>query len=339
MHNDQTNAQRGTFPRGFADRLGRWLALGALLTVLIGGFELAAEDSSNLIGASRGDVMRAFGEPESTLQKGDIDLLIYPDGVRIEIQDDVVINYRGSVGSGIISRGGTEYTAGEDGNVHKAKPVEIELPKPEAAAEPEVAAPEPPEADPVVVEESEASNETPASEPIVEEVATEETPPAAKEEMDPDHLYEDASAEAEKYLEGFGVAEEPEPPSPATIAVREIVQFVARFGFALLILRITLAWLGRPAYFPDLIKVSLIYTAIRAAIHEVGTFEGSWQFINIFEVPDIVAFFSLAVLLFRFGVTKDGLTALKIAAATIMVTYFLMIGLGIVLVFGLGSAV
>jgi hypothetical protein len=172
-----------------------------------------------------------------------------------------------------------------------------------------------------------------------DEIAAETNGPMAKEEMDPDHIYDDASAQAEHYLEGFGAVKNPEPPPPAVTAFQAGLQVVARFAFALLILWITLRWLGRPFYLPDLIKVSLLYTAVRAAIHGLGTLGGSWQFINIFEVPDIVAFFSLAILLFKFGVTKDGLTALKIAGATIAVTYFLMIGLGIVLVFGLGSAI
>jgi hypothetical protein len=157
--------------------------------------------------------------------------------------------------------------------------------------------------------------------------------------MDPDHIYDEAGAQAEEYLENFGVVEEREAPSPAATAIQTTIQLVGRFVFALLILRLTLGWLGRPFYFPDLIKISLLNTAIRTGLHGLGDLGGNWEFINIFKTPDIVSFVALAILLFKFGVTRDGLTALKIAAATIVVTYFLMIGLGIVLVFGLGAAI
>lgn len=334
-HDDYLYARRGSTSRGSAARIGRWFGFVAVLAILIGGLELAAQANSDLVGASRGDVMRAFGEPESTLRKGDVDVLIYPDGVRIEIEDDVVIGYRGSVGSGVISRGGTEYAAGEDGNVHKAKPVAIELPVPVATTETEVVAPELP-AEPAI-EKPEMPDESTVEIPVAEKDAGDEAELLVHEEVDPDHLYDEASAQAEHYLEGFGVVRDPEPPSPAATAIGAILQVVARFGFALLILRITLGWLGRPFYFPDLIKVSLFYTAIRAVMHGIGGLGGNWEFVNIFKVPDIVAFFALAVLLFKFEVTKDGLTALKIAGATIAVTYFLMIGIGIVLVFGLGA--
>lgn len=338
MYYDRLNAQQGIASRFSAVRIFRWFVFVGVLTTFISGFEAIAQQSPNLLGASRGDVMRAFGEPENTLRKGDVDVLMYPDGVRIEIRDDVVIDYRGSVGSGILSRGGTEYAAGEDGNVHEAEQKEIEqtAPAPEAEVVPAESPMESAVVEPIV-DEPEAIVEKSADEPLTGEIVAEENQQVVETEMNPDHLYDDAAAQAGKYLEGFGAVKEPEPPPKSATAVRTTIQVVARFCFALLILRITLGWLGRPFYFPDLVKVSLLYTAIRGGIHGIGSLGGQWQFINIFEVPDILAFLALAIMLFKFDVTKDGLTALKIAGATVAVLYFLMMGLGVVLVFGLNA--
>jgi hypothetical protein len=269
------------------------------------------------LGASRGDVIRALGEPENSLRKGDVDLLVYADGVRIEIRDDQVIRYRGPVGSGVLTRGGTDYTAGEDGNVRK--PVE-------SVTEPEES---------VVAEEAELPPDPPE---MVDELPAEEEEAAPYDpELDPEGIYDEATANAEKFLGDMGMAPEPEPPPPWATTVGTVVGLFFRTLFVLLVLRLTLAWMGRPCFFPDLIKISLLYTALFAAIEGLGNLGGNWEFLHFFRVSEIAGMFALSIMLHKFEVTRDGLTALKIAGANALITHFVMMGIGIVIVLTIGA--
>jgi hypothetical protein len=301
---------RRTLPANFLRLLGAMVALTC-------GSGAVAQESSRLLGASRGDVIRALGEPENSLRKGDVDLLVYADGVRIEIKNDQVIRYRGPVGSGVLTRGGTDYSAGDDGNIRK--PVEY-VPEPEES---------------VVAEEAEVSPDPPE---LVEELPVEEEEAAPYDpEADPEGIYDEATANAEKLLEDMGMATEPEPPPAWATAVGTVVGLFFRTLFVLLVLRLTLAWMGRPCFFPDLIKISLLYTALFAAIEGLGNLGGNWEFLHFFRVSEIIGMFALSVMLYSFEVTRDGLTALKIAGANALITHFVMMGIGIVIVLTIGA--
>lgn len=295
-----------------------WLSGAVAIGIaLMCGSMANAQESSKLLGASRGDVIRALGEPENTLRKGDVDLLVYADGVRIEIKDDQVIRHRGPVGSGVLTRGGTDYAAGDDGNIRK----------------PDASAPEPGEL--AVAEEAEVPLDPVELEDELPAEDEEETP--YDPELDPEGIYDEATAGAEKFLEDMGMDIEPEPPPPWATAVGAVVGLFFRTVFVLLVLRLTLAWMGRPCFFPDLIKISLLYTALFAAIEGLGKLGGNWEFLHFFRVAEIVGMFVLSIMLYSFEVTRDGLTALKIAAANALITHFVMMGIGIVIVLTIGA--
>jgi hypothetical protein len=127
----------------------------------------------------------------------------------------------------------------------------------------------------------------------------------------------------------------PPPPPPWVGVATECLGMLLRFGLVVLVLSLTMKWMELPFYWPDLMKVSVLYVAVREIVHGLGGLGGMWELLRIFRIDEGVGFFALAILLYRFGVTRDGLTALKIAAATKLVTYFLMIGAMLALTFGL----
>lgn len=319
MHLDAQTPRSDGFSRSFAAEFLRSAGLAALGVILACGSLVLAQESSELLGASRGDIIRAFGQPENTLRKGDVDLLVYADGVRIEIKDDTVIRYRGPVGSGMLTRGGTEYAAGDDGNVRKPAAPEV---KPEPG---------------IVVGESEPPSDVEDEEPVDEPLVGEAEAAPYDPESDPEGIYDEAGAQAQKFLEDMGLEAEPEPPPPWVSVVTTTIGLFFRAVFVLLVLRLTLAWMGRPCYFPDLIKISLLYTAMFAAIQGLGGMGGNWEFLHFFRVAEIVGMFALSIMLYSFEVTKDGLTALKIAAANALITHFVMLAIGIVIVLAIGA--
>jgi hypothetical protein len=98
-------------------------------------------------------------------------------------------------------------------------------------------------------------------------------------------------------------------------------------------LRIAISWVELPCYMPDVCKVAALYTIIREGMHGLADFGGHWEWIRLFRLDDIIGYVAMMILLFKFKIALSGLTSLKIATATVGVTYFLMLIFGVVLSF------
>jgi hypothetical protein len=310
-------------------RLPPWLrALLHLVWVLVcaAAFsQVHAADSAapDLIGLTRADVLTALGKPQSTLRRGGTELLIYPKGVRVELRGEEVVAYQGSEEAVIIGRDGTRYTLGANGKVLRADPLP-EVTHHEAEASPATG----PAAN---ISPTPAEAKKPATAAVT---AAEDDDPVPSD----DARMAKMRAEMEKAVEDLGKAPEAPPPPPVWIKlVGAIVGAVLHFVIVVVILRLALSIVGVPFFWPDLIKVCLLYLAVREGLHGLSDLGGGWQFIALFRFDDVVSFVVLAVLLFRFKIALSGLTALKVAAATKAATYMLMIGVGLALSFGLMS--
>jgi len=102
------------------------------------------------------------------------------------------------------------------------------------------------------------------------------------------------------------------------------------------LLAMAFRWVGLPFLVRDLFKVALLSIAVSAGVSGLGSLGGHWQWLQLFRADEVIGFVVLAVALFRFKLVRTGITALRIAVATKVASYFLMIGIGVALSFGLG---
>lgn len=316
----------------------------------------AAEEKTqtpDLVGLSREDVLKYLGKPQSTLRRGDTEILVYANQTRVELREDEVIAFYGKPESVIIAANGTRYTPTARGRVERVsgqnmasdaeqEEGEQEIVAPAAAktARRPVAAPKP-----VVAVASTTASDPAAGVPVnsnpasaLAEANDEEEAALARLSQLPLAATADGAPlpSVDKYLEDGGILmDEPEPPSKATVLLAFVIEISCRFGFCLLILRISLHWMSMPFYWPDLVKVSALYVVVRDGLHAVGGLGGSFALIRYFRVDDAISFFALALLLFHFKIALSGLTALKVAAATKFATYAVMMGVGLAIAFGL----
>jgi hypothetical protein len=251
---------------------------------------------------TREEILNSLGSPQSTLQRGTREIFSYPDGTRVEIVDGEVLSIHRGAEPLVIDRAGVRYTVGPGGKLerqeaapHGWNSIEEEEPQPEEPPLPQAEAP---------------------------------TSGGSAVEMEIFQALQAAYPE----LHAYPFEEKPELPrwaGPASIFLGLLV----RAGVILLLLRITLGWMREPVFYGDLLKVSLLYTAVHDAVDAVGRMGGFWQLIHIFQVAEIISFFVLAAAIFRFGVARSGLTALKIAIGTKIAAFALMLGAGLVISF------
>lgn len=296
------------------------------------------------VGRSREEVVTELGRPQSALQRGDTEVLMYPNSVRIEIRNDVVVAYRAGSGAMIVASDGTRYTPTDKGRVQRVvevtaneeeddEPVVAELDEPVAA--PAIAASESDEA--AVAAETEAADDAApadAAEDEGEEDGWSGGPGGDLVEASNPHsrTIEDI---AEHGLVPDGADDEEAPPWANTVT--DIVGALLRFGFAVLMLRVAISWVELPCYMPDVMKVAALYTVIREGMHGLGRLGGHWEWVLLFKLDDVVSFFALMILLYKFKVALSGITALKIAIATKGATFLLMAIFMTVIAFAFGT--
>ena len=270
----------------------------------------------SLIGLTREEVIAVRGKPSGERDRGEIRLMVYPDGTKIELRDGYVVTVSGGTGAEIIGADGTRYVPGVDSNIQR--PVQVtEVPVAADAGAGEV----PP-----------APASTPTGAPEDEDLVS-DAPPGARIELPPGS----PGAALEDHVEAMEDAEEEEPPSLAKTLLVFGIDVVFRFGLAVLVLRLALHFVGVPFFWPDLMKVALLYLAVRETIHGLGALEGLWEFIPLFKLDDVVSFVVLACSLTWFKIAGSGLTALKIALMTKAVILGLMLAVGLAVTFGLSA--
>jgi len=295
-------------------------AMGSLVPVRAAD-PVAAEKPAalpGLIGLTREDVIAVRGKPSGERDRGETRLMVYPDGTKIELRDGFVVSVSGGTGAEIIGADGTRYVPGADGNIQR--PVQVtEVPVAAdagAGGVPSVAA------------------STPAGALASEdEDLLSDTPPGARIELPPGS----PGAVLEKHIEAMEDPEEDPPPSLAKTLLVFGIDVVFRFGLAVLVLRLALHFVGVPFFWPDLMKVALLYLAVRETMHGLGALEGLWEFIPLFKLDDAVSFLVLACSLTWFKIAGSGLTALKIAVMTKAVILGLMLAVGLAVTFGLSA--
>lgn len=283
----------------------------------------------DLLGLTRIDVVRSLGKPQSTARRGDKEILLFSSGARVELRGDEVISFQGSPTAVITAADGTRYLPGADGNIQRADGqslVEVRRRETPPGPPAELPASENPGADEAPIPEALAEpsidpagpDGAPAAQ-LAEEGGGLTTAPAL------DQKIPGTKVTVENYLETGHLlpGEEEKPPAWVTVA-SEAVGMGLRFVLVIVILGLAIRWVGLPFYWPDLIKVSALYVAVREVMHGLGGFGGLWEFIRIFRVEEGIGYLAMMFFLYKFGVCREGITALKIATATKIVTYFLM---------------
>lgn len=289
---------------------------------------VAPATEADWLGRTRDDVLATLGKPLSALQRGEVEVLMYANDVRVEIRHDVVVAFRGGRGPAIVASDGTRYHATARGKVERVLPA---------------AAPgrEKDESGVATVPAGSAASPSPSSE--VPEVPPDSQADDIEAMTDPlaagsgDFVHPFATAAEELADRGLlpHTAEKSEAPGWHWW-VTEIGSVLLRLGFAVLILRIAISWVELPCYLPDVLKVSVLFVVIREGIHGLSQMGGHWQWIELFRLADVASFFGLSILLVQFKIALSGLTALKIAIATVGASYFLMLIVAVGLSFLLG---
>lgn len=268
---------------------------------------------ASLVGLTRDEVVVLRGKPSGERARADGSVvMVYPDGAKLELREGRVVAVTGTGGAEIVGADGTRYVPGTDGNIQR----------------------------PLVVTDSPPVSATDAAPPAAAVAATEEpvAKPAADTAMDED--MEDASsptAALEKHVEEMEDPEEEPPPSLAKTLLVLVIEIGFRFGIAVLVLRLSIHFVGVPFFWPDLLKVAVLYLAVREVMHGLGGLGGWWEFIPLFKLDDVVSFIVLACSLTWFKIAGSGLTALKIAAMTKFVIVGLMLAVGLAVTFGLSA--
>lgn len=318
------------------------LPLGCLvLVVLLSAFplpSLAADTAAPaaaqaptpemLIGLTRAEVVALRGKPSGERQRGEVLLMVYPDGTRIELRNDQVVAVNGSAaGAGqIVGADGKLYVPGADGNIQR--PVEISEPPPTDDAAP--AAVPARDAGPAAASSAEA--EDAAAEMVSGAHGTEggEIMPTEAIRAIEQHLEQsEQAAEA-------GPEQPPQPPRALQVAA-SLFGAAVRFGLIIAVLRTALHVMGVPFYWPDLLKVSLLYLAVREVLAALGELGGWWEFIPLFRMQEVISFLILACSLTWFKIAGSGITALRIAVAAKIVVYVLMLIFAFLITLALSS--
>ncbi|MBE2216415.1 MAG: hypothetical protein IAE82_21260 [Opitutaceae bacterium] len=300
-----------------------WLATALALTTTIAQAAKSepapapAIPPASLIGLSRDEVVAARGKPTGERARADGSILmVYADGAKIELRDGRVVSVTGIGGAEIVGADGTRYVPGADGNIKR----------------------------PVIVSDVSAADAAEAASSAAEAGATggAALKPAAAVAVAEDEDADDAGADApggaiEKFVEDAEDPEEEPPPSLVKTLLVLGIDVVFRFAFAVLVLRLSIHFVGVPFFWPDLLKVAVLYLAVREVMHGLGGLGGWWEFIPIFKLDDVTSFIILACSLTWFKIAGSGLTALKIAAMTKFVIVGLMLAVGLAVTFGLSA--
>lgn len=276
---------------------------------------LSGQETS-LVGLTRTAVAEQLGKPQSTLHRGDREILVYANGDRVELIGEQVVAHHPKFEGAVITRDGARYRASPGGTL-ALTPADPSVP----AASPQLEG---------------TATATEAAPPADNTVADERYQPIAGSQLPAteNDLPGVADLDPAKLKENLGFEESAPPPSWAK-PVSSIVGMTARFAIMFVILQIALKWVGQPYYVPDILKTSALYVVVRDGMHALGGLGGMWEMIPLFRVDEIVGLIALALLLFKTEVTRSGLTAMKIAFATHMVTLGLMLAVGLVMTFGL----
>ncbi len=292
----------------------------------------AAVADASLLGRTRAEAEAVLGRPNSALRRGDGEVLIFGDGARVELRDGRIVAVRdGSFGE-IVAADGTRYVVDNRGAIRS----DGEAPAIEEARE--------------INEAGTARFPTAragAGAPAEASVGEGESPPAIDEDLalvraaeHPEESVFAAHPEVGRLLAAqklsMAADEETGPQAPeASDQVEWAIGVALHLAIILVVLALSLKWIGLPYVWADLVKVGVLTLVVREAIHALGGLGGNWEMIRLFRAGECVSFFALATLLFRFKVALSGLTALKVAAATKLVSYLLMMGVGLALTFAL----
>lgn len=295
----------------------RGLAIAALTVIGLPSAGGAESNTVDLTGRSRVEVEQHLGKAASVLRRGEVEILVFADGTRVELRNGEVISTRGNAGE-IVAADGTRYTVDATGMVRTERM---------AAQLQHASAAEASAVEQVVSSDSQAADEPAEVAPVEAEVAT--------PEQEIEHPGLALAAEAEKMLKLAEGGEEDVPESAAPPWVGQLIGVGAHFAIVAIVLSLSLKWVGIPFVWWDLARVSVVYLAVRELFHGLGGLGGHWEFIRLFRVDELVSFVALSILLYRFKVVLSGLSALKVAAATKFVSYMLMIGVGLAVSFGL----
>jgi hypothetical protein len=174
-------------------------------------------------------------------------------------------------------------------------------------------------------------------------------PDTTAEEEDPFSTFDQPAGPVLNVLDSPGLAESistellesapsPEPP-PGAAVLNFALLAVLRLGAQLLLLRLTFAFMEMPVLWGDLLKVAFLNFAVHQSLSFLGQQPGVWELIPVFRVDSVVSYLILACSLKWFKIASCGVTALKIASATSVVLYFLMLGLAVAVSFALPALV
>ena len=298
------------------------LALGSLAAA--SGDTSKPVAAADLVGLTREDVVALRGKPSGERARADGSvLLVYPDGTKIELRDGRVFAATGAGAAQIVGADGTRYVPGADGNIQR--PV-VMVGSTDAAAEgpkPEVSAPS---ADGEAAADDDADLPPGATAPP--SIAAVDAA-LAERLADPDDADTDDAGT-------FDDEESEEAPAGLRI-VAFLVGTIIRFGLVVLVLRLALHFVGVPFFWPDLLKVALLYLAVHEVLSGLGELGGWWEFVPLFRIDEVISFIVLACSLTWFKIAGSGITALKVAVATKVVVFGLMLVVGLLVTLAMSA--
>ncbi|MGH8018808.1 MAG: hypothetical protein ACREIA_11030 [Opitutaceae bacterium] len=283
---------------------------------------------ASLLGLTRAEVEAVLGRPNSALRRGDSEVLIFGEGARVELRDGRVAAIRGGSFGEIVAADGTRYIVDQEGAARSA------------AAAADFATEEVKETGTIEAARAVAAPAEVAAPPEQAAVVDEDLALIHAAEH-PEEVVMAAHPEVGRLLAAQQQTTLAAERQAAPQAGKTSVWFEWAIGAGLhlaiviAVLSLSLKWLGLPFVWADLVKVGVLTLVVRETIYALGGLGGNWEMLRLFRVGECASFIVLAVLLFRFKVALSGLTALKVAAATKLVSYLLMIGVGLALSFAL----
>jgi len=270
---------------------------------------------ATLVGLSRAEVIAARGKPSGERSRGDLLLMVYPDGTRIELREGRVVSVSGGAGDEIVGADGTRYVPGVDGNIQR--PVEIIEPGAAAATD-------------ARQEEVDAASAEGADDLDADLPPGGTAPPSVDAAR---RAAEDAVADD---LDDFDESDDEDDIPPLYKLIGGLIGAVLHFVLTVLVLRIAVQVIGVPFFWADLLKVAVLYVAVHGLLLSLAELGGYWEFITLFRAQEVISFLVLACSLTWFKIAGNGITALKIAAASKIALVALMLGVGVLLAIGFG---
>lgn len=267
-------------------------AVRRIVTLALAGFfAVVLAHADIVIGSKRADVVAELGKPSSSARRGAREILLYPKGVRIELEADVVADIKGYIPPG--------------------------APTAAAPSSPETPASAPAPA-PGAPEKSAPNGGAPAKKSTPDE-----------EDFNPAIAANALGDEVAKMETAWGGAPPPLPDHESTSWIELTIGLFLRFAYTIVALRVGFKYWEMDAFWSGTLAIAAIDALVHGALIALGPVTGGFTTLGGVEnaIPWMVMIFTIRHFCFNKRIQNAVLTAGAVKVVAMLCDIFVSIAL------------